>query len=144
MIRWKARTEPLQPVAVVATNEAARVLAKRLLQRSDEDLQQLRGVSWNEGLAIEGAFSLLPWADGALYVGRDACAPKLLLPCALEPDNAPLDLWARAFERSLEREIEAPIVVLPDVQIAVSLAGARGVERAKLEEWLLSVREREE
>lgn len=135
VVAWKARTEPLEPVAVAATGSAAQVLAQRLLERSDDELKRLRGVSWTHGLAIEGAENDLPWADGALYVGRDERAPKLLLPCALEPD-APLDLWARAFERGLERELAAPIVVLPNVHTAISLAGARGVERAKLQEWL--------
>ena len=99
------------------------------------ELALLRGLQWADGLALEGAEGTLPWADGALYVGRDARAPKLLLPCALEPD-APLELWARAFERALPRELAAPILVLPDSRSAVSLAGARNVERAKVEEWL--------
>ncbi len=136
-VKWRARNVPLEPVAVAATGSAARELAHRLLERSDDDLKLLRGVSWKDGLAVEGAFNELPWADGALFLGRDARAPKLLLPCALEPD-VPLDLWARAFERGLEREMAAPIAVMPFVEIVVSLAEARSVERAKLRVWLAS------
>lgn len=139
---WRARTSPLEAVAVAATGKAARDLATRLLSRNDDELKGVRGVSWNDGLAFEGAPDNLPWADGALYLGRDGRAPKLLLPCALEPD-VPLDSWTRAFERGLEREIAAPILVMPGVQIVVSLAEARSVERAKLEAWLVNIRERE-
>ena len=99
-VNWRARAIPLEAVAVAATGVAARELGKRLLERSDDELKLVRGVSWNDGIALEGALEHLPWADGALYVGRDKAAPKLLLPCALEPD-LPLDLWVRAFERGL-------------------------------------------
>jgi len=136
-VLWRARTEPLEPVAVAATGSAAHELARRMLNRSDEELKRVRGVSWPDGLAFEGALNDLPWADGALFLGHDRRAPKLLLPCAIEP-NVPLDLWARAFERGLEREMSAPILVMPSVQVVVSMAEARGVERAKLEAWLLS------
>ncbi|BCM92506.1 hypothetical protein IAD21_04386 [Abditibacteriota bacterium] len=134
-VRWRPRAEPLEPVAVVATGSAARALAKRLLELPDDELKRLRGVSWNEGLALEGESQNLPWADGASYLGHDARAPKLLLPCALEPD-APLDLWARAFERQLKRELVAPLAILPQNNLAISLAGGRSLERAKLEVWL--------
>ena len=135
---WRARQTPLEPLAVAATGGAARTVASRLLERTDDELARLRGLSWANGLALEGPADALPWADGAAYFGRDPRAPKLLLPCALEPD-APLELWARALERALPRELAAPTLVLPDGQIAVSLAGARGVERVKVEEWLRSL-----
>ena len=132
---WRPRFEPLTPLAVAATGVAARALSKHLLERSNDELNRLRGVSWNEGLILEGDAGILPWVDGAFYLGHDPLAPKLLLPCALEP-SVPLDLWAKAFERQLQRELAAPIAVLLEGHLAISLAGARSVERAKLEAWL--------
>ncbi|RYX80960.1 hypothetical protein EON83_26145 [bacterium] len=137
-VRWRARVEPLEPTAVAATGDAARALAKRLLELSDDELKRLRGVSWEDGLALEGESAALPWVDGAFYLGHDAQAPRLLLPCALEPD-APLDLWARAFERQLKDELVSPLVVLPNQSLAVSLAGARAIERSVVESWLQTV-----
>lgn len=131
-IRWNARLEPLEPVAVAATGEAARQLARSLLSRTDEELKRLRGVSWLNGIAVEGAFAELPWADGALYLGRDERAPRFLWPSNLEPDGAPLELVARALERGLA----LPVLVLPGVQTLVSLAEARALEREKLEQML--------
>ena len=134
-VRWRARETPLEPVAVGATENAAIALARRLLEVSDEELKGLRGVSWTGGIAIEGDSGGLPWADGVFYLGHDARAPRLLLPCALEPD-APLDLWARAFERQLDGDWVAPLAVMPEGNIAVSLGNARALDRGKLEGWL--------
>lgn len=132
---WKARFEPLEAVAVAATGGAARTLAQAVLARNDEELKLLRGVCWAGGVAFEGAFADLPWADGAVYLGRDARAPKFLWPSNVEPD-APLDLWVRALERGLAEEVAPPVLLLPDVQLLVSLAEARAVDRTRLEAWL--------
>lgn len=104
---------------------------------SDEELGRLRGVSWAGGIAIEGDSPALPWTDGVFYLGHDARAPRLLLPCALEPD-VPLDLWARAFERQIGEDWVAPLAVLPEGNLAVSLGKSRALERGKLEDWLSS------
>lgn len=134
-VSWRARETPLEPVAVIASGNVALALARRLLELSDEELKRFRGVSWEGGLAIEGDAVVLPWTDGVVYLGHDARAPRLLLPCALEPD-APLDLWARAFERQLAGDWAAPLMVLPQDKIAVSLGNARSLDRHKLEAWL--------
>lgn len=131
-VEWKARSEPLEVVAVAATGEAARELARRLLERSDDELKRLRGVAWPDGLALEGTFDELPWANGALYFGR---VGPWVLPSNLEPD-VPLELWTSALRRSLGDELTTPMLVLPGDQVVVSLAQARAVERAKLEAWL--------
>ena len=132
---WRPRAEPLAALAVAATGSVARALARRVLERSDEELARLRGVTWADGLALQGEAGELSWADGAGFFGRDGRAPKFLWPCVLEPD-APLELFALALERAFEREIAPPILVLPNEHIAVSLASARPVERAILEAWL--------
>ena len=80
LVSWHLRDEPLAPIGVAARGAAARVLARRLLQRDDETLQKLEGISAGEWLIFRGAAENLPWADGAIYLGRAAVAPTLLLP----------------------------------------------------------------
>jgi len=132
---WRPRAVPLEVVALAATGDAARVVAHRLLRRPDEELARLRGITWKNGLAIEGEFALLPWADGALYFGR---VGSFLLPSNSEP-NIPIDIWLRALQRALPRSIAAPILVWPATQAVVSLAEARPIERARLEMWARSL-----
>lgn len=129
---WKARVEPLEVVAVAAMGGVARELARRLLKRDEDELRRLRGVTWPDGLALEGAFNELPWADGAMYFGR---VGGFLLPSNLEPD-VPFELWTRALRQSLGDKLAPPMLVLPGVHVVVSLAEARAVKRAKLEAWL--------
>lgn len=129
---WLPREIPLSPLAVVATGDAAQNLARRLLKFDDSQLQKWRGVSWDVGIALEG--DDLPWADGALYLGRDADAPLLLLPAHLRPD-APLGLFQRAFLRGLKRELAPPIALWPSEKTAIALANGLPLSRAKLEYW---------
>lgn len=129
--QWRPRAVPLEVVALGATGDAARLVARRLLERPDEELARLRGVTWANGLAIEGEFALLPWADGALYFGR---VGGFLLPSNLEP-TVPVDIWLRALGRALPRSVAPPVLVWPATHAVVSLAEARPIERARLEMW---------
>ena len=91
-----------------------------------------RGVQGLAGVAGEGVLILLgtdlPWADGAVYLGRDPRAPGLLLPTLLSPD-VPLDL----LERAVARRMLLPVAWLPAPTALVSLASAGPVDPARLE-----------
>jgi hypothetical protein len=131
---WRPRRTPLDPVGVAARGEAARALARRLLVREDEALARLSGAASRELLVVLGDSADLPWVDGAVYLGKDAAAPSLLLPTTREP-SVPLPL----VERALSRAAEAPppfAVLLEPPQVA-SLEAARPILRSTLEQWLM-------
>ena len=110
VVAWRLRDEPLLPTCVVARGAAARVLARRVLQRDDASLAKLEGLSAGEWLLFRGAASDLPWADGAIYLGRDAAAPALLLPTLWHsaPDAA---LLQRALQTRFHNR--APLAIVP-------------------------------
>ena len=95
---------------MVARGAAARVLARRLLARDDASLAKLEGISAGEWLVFRGAAPDLPWADGAIYLGRDAAAPALLLPTLWHsaPDAA---LLQRALQTRFHNR--APLAIVP-------------------------------
>ncbi|APR84264.1 Hypothetical protein A7982_09613 [Minicystis rosea] len=128
-VAFRPRAVPLGILAAAARDAAAVALAKRLLARDDAALAALTGVSAPGLLVVLGDAATLPWVDGVVYLGRDPEAPSLLLPTALEPDvPAPL------FERAVLARSQggAPIAVLLDPSMLVSVAGARPIERALL------------
>jgi len=131
---FAGRAEPLRPCAAVAEGEAARRLAQRLLAKDDEALARLSGAAGSGLVALLGAEDDLPWADGVVYLGRDPAAPALLLPTALAP-LAPLELWERALLAALDAPA-LPVAVLLAPLRAISLGGARPLQRAALEAWL--------
>src|SRR5438445_398801 len=133
-VTWHPRTIPLAPVAMAAQGDAARQLAQRLLNREDETLALLRGVSGQNLLVILGEETRLPWVDGAIYLGHHADAPTLLLPTALEP-SVPLALWERALQRHAP-DLAPPIAALPGTHTLLSLAAARPIARETLLRWL--------
>jgi hypothetical protein len=133
-IRWQPRTEPLAPLAVAVQGAAATMLARRLLDRSADDLASLRGVSAPALLIVSGPGVLLPWAEGALYLGQDPSAPHLLLPTTLAP-SAPTALMERAL-RAAFPAVLPPIAVLMPWNRLVSLQQARAIEAECLREWL--------
>jgi hypothetical protein len=133
-IAWRARPEPLAPIAVAARGAAAIALAARLGARGDEALARLRGVAGEEILVLIGDRDDLPWADGALYLGRDPAAPSLLLPTALAPD-APLPLIERAVIARAGRA-SPPFAVLVDPPAIAATGSARPVLRASLAAWI--------
>jgi hypothetical protein len=131
---WQPRSIPLTPAAVGAEGDVARLLARRLLIRDDEALAQLSGVAGPELILLLGPEVILPWVDGAFYLGRDVGAPTLLLPTTLEP-SVPLLLLERALRRQTP-ELSPPLAVLPAARQVVSLAAARTVVRETLTRWL--------
>ena len=130
---WLPREPPLEPRAVVAEEEAAHRLAARLLERPDESLGSLQGVSGPGLLILLGPADDLPWVDGASYLGRDDSAPSLLLPTALRP-SLPVALLERAVRRQFA-DAAPPVALLPGTARVVSVAPARAVDRKSLLAW---------
>ena len=131
-IAWRPRSAPLEPVGMAARGEAARALARRLLARSDEDLARLTGVAGQDLILLLGDAALLPWVEGAAYLGRDARAPSLLLPTNREP-TVPLPLVERALiARAGHSKAEPPLAVLLDPPLLASVLEARPLIRRRL------------
>jgi hypothetical protein len=133
-LRWRARTAPLAPRALLARDQAARELARRLLADDDAGLASLYACAAGETLLVLADEARLPWVDGAVYLGHDPAVPALLLPTHSEP-SVPADLFAEALATRLGRGSWA---VVPGVGglVAVPLAAAGPVSRARLEAWL--------
>lgn len=130
---WRPRKTPLDPVGVAARGEAARALARRLLAREDEILARMTGAAAPDLLVVLGASADLPWVDGAVYLGKDAAAPSLLLPTTREP-SVPLPLVERAFARAAGAP--PPLAILLDPPLLTSLQNARPILRTTLQGWL--------
>jgi hypothetical protein len=137
-LTWRARAEPLAPLAAAALGDAAARLCGALLERSDEALAKLQGVAGQAILAVTGASDDLPWVDGIVYLGRDPEAAALLVPTHLRPD-LPLALVERAL-RTEHPHAGAPLLVLANPTRLVSLAGARPMERSALQRWRAEAR----
>jgi hypothetical protein len=131
-VRWRPRSLPLEPVAVAGVGAVALALGRRAARAEDAVLAGWSGVRGPDVLVLLGPAASLPWVDGAVYLGRDALAPSLLLPCALEPDVAPA-LFARALEAE---RAQAPLAVLPSAGLLVPVGAAAPVARASLSVWL--------
>ncbi len=132
-LRWLPRAEPLEPIAVVGEGPVAHALARRVLAEDDARLASWEGVAGQDVLVLLGASESLPWVDGAVYLGRDAAAPSLLLPCALAPAVA-ASLLERAF--LAQAAGGAPLAVLPASTRLVGVGAARSVSRTTLLAWL--------
>jgi hypothetical protein len=132
-IAWRPRPVPLEPVGVAARGEAVRIMARRLLARTDEALGRLSGVAGRDLFILLGDAALLPWVEGAAYLGRDAQAPSLLLPTNREP-TIPLPLLERALLTRAERlKAEPPLAVLLDPPLLASALEARPLVRTRLQ-----------
>jgi hypothetical protein len=138
-ITWQTRGLPLTPQAVAAQGTAMRLLAERLLARNDAELALLSGVAGPQLLIVLGPEALLPWVDGAFYLGQDPDAPNLLLPTTLVP-SVPLPLLERALQRQVPH-LAPPLAVLPESCQLVSLAAARAVARETLVRRLVEEKE---
>ncbi|HWM91342.1 MAG TPA: hypothetical protein VN493_11295 [Thermoanaerobaculia bacterium] len=131
-IAWRPRAVPLEAVGVAARGEAARAMARRLLARSDEELARLSGVAGQDLVILLGDSALLPWVEGAAYLGRDIRAPSLLLPTNREP-TVPLPLVERALvARASRLKAEPPLAVLLDPPLLASAQEARPLVRRRL------------
>jgi hypothetical protein len=139
-LNWRLRAAPLDPVGMAVRGEAARRLAQRLLARDDEALGRLSGVAapdlLPDFLMVLGEAADLPWVDGAVYLGRDADAPSLLLPTTREP-AVPLPLVERALlARARTSGTSPPYAVLVDPPLLASAQAARPILRPVLQAWL--------
>jgi hypothetical protein len=139
-VEWRPRAAPLEPVGMAVRGEAARALAERLLARGDEALGRLSGVAAPDLLVVLGEAADLPWVDGAVYLGRDAGAPSLLLPTNREP-TAPLPLVERALlARARTAGTSPPYAVLVSPPLLASAQAARSIVRPVLQAWLAAGR----
>jgi hypothetical protein len=132
------RADSLEPVAVIGAGPVARALAASLLRLSDADLAALRGVAADGLIALMGDAASLPWVDGVAYFGRDADAPRLLVPTTLRPAVA-LDVFERAIARQVGKHAAnpaSPWAVMVSPPRVISLADALPVERAHVLRWL--------
>ncbi|MCP3139973.1 bpX5 domain-containing protein [Pyxidicoccus xibeiensis] len=133
-VRWGPRAEPLEPLAVAGEGPVALALARRVLAEEDSRLAGWSGVAGAGVLVLLGPAASLPWVDGAVYLGRDAGAPSLLMPCSLAPEVS-----SSMLERALLARLGSggtPVVVLPASGHLVSVADARPVARVALTAWL--------
>ncbi|PTL83242.1 hypothetical protein DAT35_14720 [Vitiosangium sp. GDMCC 1.1324] len=130
---WSPRAQPLPALAVAGVGPVALALARRALAVEDGVLARWSGVAGPGVLVLLGDTESLPWVDGVVYLGRDAAAPSLLLPCTLAPDVAPSLL-----ERALVTRARAgtPLAVLPRSAHLVPVGAARPVSRVTLGAWL--------
>lgn len=133
-VAFAPRDPPLVPEAAAAVGPAARKLGERLLAMEEERLSRLRGLAGPDLLLILGEAESLPWVDEIAYLGRDASAPRLLLPTALCPD-VPVSLFERALLARLSGR-PGPFAVLAGPRRVVDTAAARRLERPLLEAWV--------
>jgi hypothetical protein len=118
---------------MAARGAAAVRLARRLL-RGPEPLASCRLVAGARLLVVLGPAEVLPWVEGAVYLGRDDLAPSLLLPTNVMPD-VPLPLVERALLRRVPGA-DRPVAVLRGPEVLVSTGRAQPAPPAALEEWV--------
>ncbi|MBK8251409.1 MAG: hypothetical protein IPK82_01915 [Polyangiaceae bacterium] len=135
-MKWRVsfieRPIALEPAAAAISGEAAKKLARALLEKTDAQLLKLSGLTAGDTLLITGPTSDLPWVESVLYLGRDPSAPRLLLPTALTPD-VPADVFEAAIAKT---NLPFPVAVLPSPKRLISMHLARPIERALLTAWL--------
>lgn len=135
-ISWQTRFDALTASAVAAFDEAAVTLAKKLVSFDDERLQKLQGTAAAAGEAgkmilLLGDAEHLPWVNGAVYLGRDAQMPSILLPTVIKP-GIPPELFERALNESFSQL--APFAVLPEK--IIPFGAAKTLSRHVIEKWL--------
>ena len=130
-IHWQNRPDALPPCAMITFDAAALSLAEKLLSFEDEKLNDFQGVGATQMILLTGNGESLPWTNGAIYLGRDAQMPSVLLPTTLKP-NIPLELFERALNENFKTL--APFVALPEKIILYGKA--KTISRSVLEKWL--------
>ena len=133
-VGWGPREPPLGIAAVAAWGDCATALASRAAARQLRD-GAIAVVASADALVLIGSGEDLPWADGAVYLGRDPAAAGMLVPTMLAP-SVPIDLLERAVRKRFA--VTGPIAVLPrgpTVEV-LPLGEARGVSVADLARWL--------
>lgn len=134
-IRFSSRVEALEPSAVAGVGEVARALAERLLLSTDQALAAWTGVASSRTLVVLGASDQLPWVDGVTYLGRDARAPRLLVPTTLEPHTVTPEMFEAAVVTHAPK-LGFPLAVLVTPPRIVSLAQALPLRRERVRAWL--------
>lgn len=130
-VDWQNRLDALEATALVAFDETAIRLAKKLLSFEDERLGLLQGVSAENLLLLASKAENLPWVDGVIYLGRDMTAPAILLPTTMRPKIS-IDLFERALLSQFSDKLPFAAVrnqIIPTGQM-------RPVARKILEDWL--------
>src|SRR5579883_3285341 len=132
-IAFEHRDVILDPIAVGGLGPAAHSLAHRLLDLDGAQLGRLRGAAGHGVLIALGETSDLPWAEGVFYLGREAEAPKLLVPTTVRPVFAG-DVIERAVARHTA-PLPGPWALLHSPPLIFSLAQAAAIERGELRKW---------
>jgi len=122
---WTQRRYPLTVAGVVGLGPVARALGARLWRR---------GLDGFEGVAGPGVLAILgdapPWADGAVFIGREPEAPGVWLPTARTLSVHPA-LLARRLQQDGHR---GPVAVLE--QCIIPLGEARSIDPTLFRRWL--------
>ena len=134
-ITWHFREEPRVPVAVVASGETAKELAKKLLSFDAAQWANWKGIATSDTIVLLGEAESLPWVDGVSYLGSDERAPHLLLPTNREP-NVPADLLQQALIEG--SPFPPPLAFVETRNMVVSLSHARELSRDVLKSWLFT------
>ncbi len=130
-IKWQNRFDALEPLALIAFDDAAVRLKKKLLSLDDEKLSLMQGVFGENLLFISGKTENLPWIDGGIYLGKDARATSIFLPTNSRP-NIPIDL----FEKSLLRRFAAQMPFAVVENRIIPVGKMRPISRKILSEIL--------
>ena len=131
-VRWLPREPPLRPGALFAPCDAVQALLRRLAELAAEQRSQLWGLASPGGVFVQGPTEALPWVRGGTYLARTDEAPGLWMPTHRRPD-VPIDLYARALRRAMQRP-RGELAVLPaDGRVAI-LGAPRPLDTA----WLAS------
>lgn len=134
-ITWHFREEPRVAVAVVASGETAKELAKKLLASDHTQWTSWKAVATSNTIVLLGEAESLPWVDGVSYLGSDDRAPHLLLPTNCEP-SVPSDLLQQALIE--QSPFPPPLAFIKTRNIVVSLSQAIELSREVLKSWLLT------
>ena len=121
-VTWDVREPPLAICGVFATGHVAAALAQRIAQ----DDAPLDVFISEHTIAAIGDAELLPWVDGATWLGRDG---SLLCPTALTPSVSP-KLISTAIRRSVNRE--GLVVSTPELTLLLQRADGQ-LDRAALQ-----------
>jgi hypothetical protein len=134
--RFLPRDRPLVPVAVAISRALARPLAARWAH-DPADCAALRALGSASSLLLFGPAEALPWIDGALYLGQEPEAPRLLVPTALAPD-IPYALLERALFAATPAA-RPPSAQLLDPLRIVDASAPAPLDADSLARWLAQV-----
>jgi hypothetical protein len=133
--RFLPRDRPLPPIAVAIPRSLVRPLAERA-GRDPAEFSSLRALGSPSCLLLFGEAEALPWVDGAVFLGRDEAAPRLLVPTAVAPD-LPYDLLERALFAAAP-SAHAPCALLLDPLRLVDAAYPAPFDAPSLARWVAS------